>query len=202
MKKALFSLGTILGVVGLVAGATWAIFTSTATVDDNTFATGTLEIRVNGQPSIAGFSFSNAAPGSTVEKVFTLMNYGLPWFPAGPSTLPAKELDTGTQMESGDSDLYNALEASLYANAGWGGCSNPVVVFVPGKGCTVYDGLLKDLDGDILHATQWGLHPDLIPGNSFTMTFVVELPVSAGDSLQGKSTTFDLIIDAYNPHRP
>ena len=200
MRKILLSLGTILLVMGLVAGATWAVFSSTATVSPNTFSTGILEIRVNGSPTTAGFNFTSAAPGGTAEKVFTLMNYGAPWF-AGPSTLAAKELDTGTVMTSGHSALYNALTAKLYANAGWGGCSNGGVVFVPGKGCTVYNGPLNALDGDILHATQWGAHPDLIPGNSFTMTLVVELPVSAGNDLQGKSTTFDLVIDAYNPHR-
>lgn len=200
MRKILLSLGTILLVMGLVAGATWAIFSSTATVSPNTFSTGILEIRVNGSPTTAGFSLTNAAPGGSVEKVFTLMNYGAPWF-AGPSTLPAKELDTGTAMTSGDSELYDALVAKLYANAGWGGCSNPVTnPYVAGKGCTVYNGPLNALDGDILHATQWGAHPDLVPGNSFTMTLVVELPVSAGNELQGKSTTFDLVIDAYNPH--
>jgi predicted ribosomally synthesized peptide with SipW-like signal peptide len=201
LKKTLLSLGLILLVIGVMGGATWAIFSSQAKVENNTFATGTLEIRVNGQPATAGFNFTNAAPGSSVEKQFTLMNYGAPHF-AGPSTLPAKELDTASAKTAGDDSLYNALQAKLYANAGWGGCSNAGVAFVAGKGCTVYSGPLSGLDGDILHATQWGAHPDLIPGNSFTMTLVVELPVDAGNELMGKSTTFDLVIDAYNPHRP
>ena len=88
-------------VAALVVGATWAVFTSTATVDNNTFATGTLEIRVNGQPSTAGFNFTNAAPGDMTTKVFTLQNYGTPYF-AGPSTLPAKELAVSTVKESGN----------------------------------------------------------------------------------------------------
>ena len=53
---------------------------------------------------------------------------------------------------------------------------------------------------DILHATQWGTHPSLVPGNSFTMTFEVELPETHSDqsALMGKSTTFDLLVDAYS----
>jgi len=199
--RILKSLAIIGAVAALTVSATWSVFRSSASVAGNTFATGKLEIRINGSASIAGFNVSNKAPGDSVTKVFTLQNYGLPWF-AGPSTLPAKELATSTVMTAGDSILYDALNAKLYANAGWGGCSNPGVVFVPGKGCTVYDGPLNGLTGDILHATQWGAHPDLIPGNSFTMTLDVELPIGAGDSLQGKSTTFDLVVDAYNPHRP
>ena len=202
--KIVKSLIVIVAIAALAAGATTAIFTSQATINDNPFATGTLEIRINGQPTIPGFSVTNAAPGTSTTKIFTLMNYGLPWF-AGPSTLPAKELAVSTPQDSGDTDLYNALVANLYANAGWGGCSNPGVVFVPGKGCRVYSGPLTGLDGsastDILHYTQWGAHPDLVPGNSFTMTLDVELPVSAPSSLMGMSTTFDLIVDAYNPHR-
>ncbi|HUW24242.1 MAG TPA: hypothetical protein VMW04_01305, partial [Patescibacteria group bacterium] len=85
--------------------------------------------------------------------------------------------------------------------AGWSGCSDSGVVFVSGKGCTVFDGLLKNLSGDVLHATQWGTHATLVPGNSFTMTLEVGLPSTAGSALQGKSTTFDLLITGYNPHR-
>lgn len=200
MRKTLFSLGIILMVLGAMAGATWAVFSSQAKVENNTFATGTLEVRVNGKTATQGFTVENAAPGTSVEKVFSLSNYGAPHF-AGPSTLPAKELDTGVVKTSGDDDLFNALNAALYANAGWSGCSNAGVDFVAGKGCTVYEGPLKDLDGDILNATQWGTHPDLVPGNSFSMTLVVELPESAGNDLMGKTATFDLLIDAYNPHR-
>jgi hypothetical protein len=52
-----------------------------------------------------------------------------------------------------------------------------------------------------LYATQWGSHPVLAPGNSLTMTLEVELPDSGSDqsNLMGKSITFDLAIDAYNP---
>ena len=201
MKKIILSLITIIVALATVAGATYGVFSSQATVAGNTFATGVLQVRINGLPSIAGFNFGNAAPGDSTEKVFTLMNYGLPWFPSGPSTLPAKELATSVNKTAGDDILYNSLTAKLYANAGWSGCSNAGVIFVPGKGCTVYSGPLSGLTGDILHATQWGAHPSLAPGNSFIMTLVVELPVGAGDELQGKTTSFDLFVDAYNPHR-
>lgn len=195
------SLITIAAVAAVAATATSAYFTDKATVADNSFATGTLEIRINGQESRAGFNFPNAAPGDVVSYPFSLQNYGAPHF-AGPSTLPAKDLLATTIKNSGDNDLYNALTARLYANAGWGGCSNAGVAFVAGKGCEVYNGPLKDMyQADILHATQWGVHPDLIPGNSFNMLLEVELVNTASDqsALMGKSTMFDLDVDAYNP---
>ena len=200
IKKILLSIGTILLVVGVVSGATWAYFHDQAVLGDNTYATGTLEIRLNGQESLPGFSFTNAAPGDVASKVFTLSNYGAPHF-AGPSTLDAKGLTATAANASGDTDLYNELVARLYTNVGWGGCSNPGVTFVSGKGCEVYNGLLKDMSAeDILHATQWGTHPSLVPGNAFTMTFEVELPETHTDqgALMGKSTTFDLLVDAYS----
>jgi predicted ribosomally synthesized peptide with SipW-like signal peptide len=201
MKKILISLLTIAAVASAVTVGTRAVFSDQAVLGDNTFATGTIEIRVNSQERATGFNFTGAAPGDSVEEVFTLSNYGSPHF-TGPSTLDAKELVASSQRTAGSNQLYNQLNAMLYANAGWSGCSNSGVNFVSGKGCEVYSGPLKDMnEADILHATQWGASPDLATGNSLTMTLVVELPTSAPSSVQGTSTTFDLLIDAYNPHR-
>lgn len=196
---------TILAVAALAVGSTWGIFSSSASVAGNTFATGILEIRVDGSPSATGFTYTNAAPGDVATKTFTLMNYGPSGFPTGPSTLPAKEILPKAVKTSGSSALYNNLQARLYANAGWTGSSNPGThPFVSGKGCTVYSGPLSGLTGtsaqDIMHATQWGPHATLPAGWSLTMLLEVELPTSAGNSLQGKTTTFDLVMTAYNPH--
>lgn len=204
MKRSIIkSAATILAVAVMAAGATYSIFSSQATVTGNTFSTGVLEIWVNGGPTTTGMNVSNAAPGDIGTKVFTLSNANAANF-GGTSTLPAKEIAPKAIRTSGDTSLYNTLNAKLYANAGWGGCSN-AVPFVSGKGCQVFSGHLHDLNGsaaqDILHATQWGTHPDLPAGWSLTMTLDVELPVSAPSSLMGKTTTFDLQLTAYNPHR-
>lgn len=184
----------------MISVGTWAYFKDQAVLGTNTYATGILEIRLNGQEKLPGFNVTNAYPGLVASKVFTLSNYGAPYFP-GPSTLDAKGLTATSKETAGDNDLYNALVARLYANAGWGGCSNAGVAFVSGKGCEVYNGPLRDMsEEDILHATQWGVHPSLIPGNSFTMTFEVELPETGVDqsALMGKSSSFDLLVDAYH----
>ena len=201
--KILKSLVVIVAVAALAAGATTAIFSSQTKLDDNTFATGTLEIRIDSLTAAPGFNFTNAVPGDMTTKNFTLMNYGLPWF-AGPSTLPAKELAVSAPQDGGDTALYDALIVTLYDNAGWGGCNTPGD-WVAGKGCRVYTGSLSGLDGsgstDILHHTNWGAHPSLAAGSSLSMKMEVELPISADSSLMGMSTTFDLVIDGYNPHR-
>ena len=201
-KRILTSLAVIFAVATIATGATVSYFSSTASVTNNTFATGILEIRVNGSSSTSGFNYTNAAPGDCATKVVTLSNYGAPWF-AGPSILPAKEIWVGTANQSGDVNLYNALVGKVYVNAGWSGCSNPRVQFVAGKGCKAYEGSLGSMDADILYATQWGTHPSLVPGNSFTMTLEACLP-NSGDqnALQGLSTMFDFVFNAYNPTRP
>jgi predicted ribosomally synthesized peptide with SipW-like signal peptide len=57
MKKRLFSsLALIVLVTSLLAAATMAVFSSQAQVQNNSYATGKLEVRVNGQPAITGIS--------------------------------------------------------------------------------------------------------------------------------------------------
>ncbi|NTW89293.1 MAG: hypothetical protein HGB37_00030 [Candidatus Moranbacteria bacterium] len=198
MMKILKSVSMIAAVAAIAGGATYAYFSDKATVTNNTFSAGTLDIRVDGEPSIVGFNVQNAIPGTVVEKQFTLQNYGQPYF-SGSSTVSAKKLLTTAVKKSGNpGELFNALTVSLYANAGWGGCSNPGVSFVAGKGCEVYKGPLSGLSGvDILHATQWGATPSLAAGSSLTMTLDAELPETGGDqsTLQGMLAQFDLSIE-------
>lgn len=193
----------IVATVGLVAGATAAYFSSQATVQNNSFATGKLEIRVNGQSVKTGVSLTNAAPGDSKSGSFDVQNYGAPWF-GGPSTLTAKEIAINIANMTGDTPLKDNVTLALYANAGWSGCSNPGVVFVPGKGCTIYSGLLNGMtEQDVLHFTQWGAHASLPAGNSITINYDFGLPNTGGDqnAMQGQTTAFDLVVTGYNPHR-
>lgn len=189
MKKILISLITIIGVGAFATTATRAVFSSTATVTNNTFATGTLEIRVNGQPTIAGFNVSAMAPGDCTTGQFGLNNYGAPWF-GGPSNLDAKELiaKVSNAYAGTDTDLYNALTLKLEANRGWPTWE------------TDYDGPLSALVAgeSSVFGTRW---TELVHGESIDVKYTVCLPASASDSLQGKTTSFDFIFTGYTPHR-
>ncbi len=171
---------TIAFVGALSVGATSAVFTSQATVEDNTFATGTLEVRVNGQSSIDGFDFDNAAPGDCYDGQFTVNNYGAPWF-AGPSTLDANTLTVSAVQDGGSTYLFDKLEIDVNANRGW-----PTAM-------DVYDGSLSGLTSADLLAPRWS---SLVPGNSEDVYYEVCLPADADDSYQGLSTTFDFMVDA------
>lgn len=183
MKKILLSVMTIAMVGAIAVGATNAVFTSQATVDNNTFANGVLEIRINGQPSIAGFNYTNAAPGNCKSGQFGVNNYGAPWF-AGPSTLAAKSLKISAVNDGGSMHLYDKLNVTIEANRGW-------PTWMP-----VYNGSLNGLTNADLLAPRW---TELIPGSSEDVKYNVCLPVDADNTYQGLSTTFDFLVDATNP---
>jgi len=185
IKKTYISIALIALVLTVVSAATWAVFSSQAKNDNNTFATGTLEIRLNGQQSLGGFTFTNAAPGDCKTGQFGVNNYGQPYF-AGPSTLAAKEMVITSVYDSGDTGLYNTLTAKIEANRGW-----PTRMLV-------YNGPLSGVSEEDLLTPNW---TELTAGNSEDIFYEICLPTTADNTLMGKSTTFDFLVDAYNPKR-
>lgn len=189
MKRIILSLSLIVLALTVVAGATRAIFTSQATVTGNTFATGILQIMVRSGSgtgsSISGISIENAAPGQCMNGQFAVLNYNAGNF-GGLSTLPAKELVISVANPTGDSGLYSALTISVGANRGWP------------DWMSVYSGALSGLSEANLLSPRW---TDLPAGWSEDVQYSVCLPTTASDTLQGKSTSFDLRVNAYDPHR-
>ncbi|MFA6423544.1 MAG: hypothetical protein WCW17_03800 [Patescibacteria group bacterium] len=181
MLKIAKSLVVVFAFATMAVGATQAVFTSQAKVTGNTFATGVLEIRINGQTSTTGFNMTNAAPGTEKTGQFTLMNYGAPWF-AGPSTLSAKALTLSAVQTTGSSYLYNGLEITITKDAG----GSPETIYTgPLSGFSMQDALVS-----YYHSAG------LVPGNSETIKYSVSLPASADNSYMGLSTTFDFVADA------
>lgn len=81
--RKIFSSILTIGVVGsALAGATYALFTSQATSQDNTFSTGNASLLIANDvaspgsysDSISGFSATGLIPGSTTDKLFWLKN--------------------------------------------------------------------------------------------------------------------------------
>lgn len=186
MRKIILSLALILSVGAVTYGVTKAIFTSQAVMGVNTFATGTLQVRLNGQAHLTGFTFSPAAPGDCKTGQFGVNNYGAPYF-GGPSNLDAKELVISAEQDGGDTGLYNALTVKVEANRGWP------------DWMLVYDtDPLNGLFEEDLLQPRW---TELIPGSSEDVRYEVCLPADADSSLQGKTALFNFVVDAYNPHR-
>ena len=78
MKKVLFSLAALALVIGMVGAGTFAYFSDTETSNGNTFAAGTLDLKVGGKddPIAAQITISNMKPGDTGSKTVALANAG------------------------------------------------------------------------------------------------------------------------------
>jgi predicted ribosomally synthesized peptide with SipW-like signal peptide len=179
------SLITIVAVAAVAVGATGAYFSSSVDISDNTFSTGTLEIRINGvADEIDGVSFGPAAPGACSIHTWTINNYGAPWF-AGPSNLPAKQLtlalDDINDEPGMSTELFNALNMKIEVNRGW-----PTWM-------QVYDGPANGFtSGDLLNP-RW---TELVAGNSEELKATVCLPDSGDQSdLMGLTSEWDFIVE-------
>jgi len=181
--KILRSLAIIGVVAAMAVSATGAYFTSTATINGNTFSTGVLEIRVNGQPSITGATFSPMAPDQVASSPeYHINNYGPRWF-SGPSTLAAKKL-TLSVINPNDfgSGLWDQVMIKVEVNRGWPTWQE------------VYNGKINGLSNVDLLSPRW---TELAPGESEMMRYHIWLPNIAGDqnALMGKTLTWDFAIE-------
>jgi predicted ribosomally synthesized peptide with SipW-like signal peptide len=181
MRKIALSMAIIAAVCLLAVGATSAYFSSTATVTNNTFSTGTLQIRTNGMVTRPGETFSPMAPDQVGTAQFDVNNFGSPWF-AGPSNLTAKKLLLSVNNATGDSGLWNSLYIKVEVNRGWPNWQQ------------AYWGPISGLsNADLLHP-NW---TELAPGNSETLRYSVWLPDSGGDqnALMGKTVHWDFTVE-------
>jgi predicted ribosomally synthesized peptide with SipW-like signal peptide len=183
MFKIAKGLLTIVAVAAIAVGATGAYFSSTATITNNTFSTGTLDIRVNGEPSVVGATFSPMAPDQIANSPqYEINNYGQPWF-NGPSNLTAKKLILNvTNPNDFGSGLWDKVKIKVEVNRGWPAWQ------------VAYDGDIKSLANVDLLNPNW---TELIPGSSESFRYQVYLPDDGSDqgSLMGQTLTWNFAIE-------
>src|SRR3989338_1516792 len=78
-RQILMGIISIFAVVGLVGGVTFALFSSQASNNGNTFGAGTMELRINGNEDSTSspvFSVTNAKPTDVIDQVIILSNTG------------------------------------------------------------------------------------------------------------------------------
>lgn len=165
---------SILG-VGLVAGAPWAVtqavWTDSASVGANTFASGSVDISTN--PTTALVSYSAMAPGDKVTAPITVTNAG---------TLQLRYAISASI--SGSTVLSDGL--TLTIKSGVTTCSN---AGFGTDGTQLYTGSLTA--GAVGSSTQGSQAGDRTLNASATETlcFQVQLPSGAANSLQSLSAT-------------
>ncbi len=189
MKKIILSLVVITLMTASSIGATRAYFSDTATITGNTLSTGALELRVNGEPTVVGATFTGVVPvdgfeDGSVSPVYALQNYGPPWF-AGPSSVDAKSLVLNVENANDNgSGLWQKVMIRIEVGRLSGAMEH-----------TVYEGKLEDLIDVDLFAGHWS---ELIVGSTQDMRYTVYLPESGSDqgSLMGSELTWDFVIEA------
>ncbi|OGK18147.1 hypothetical protein A3D80_02705 [Candidatus Roizmanbacteria bacterium RIFCSPHIGHO2_02_FULL_40_13b] len=179
-RQILFSLISIVSVVGMVGGSAFAMFSSTATNDGNTFGAGTLVLEIDGEPgsgSSQKFIVTDIAPGESETQMLALSNTG---------SIDATSVVLSSIGHTGSSpDLGDKLTLRMYDDNG--------------TTVGVFDG------GDTLRGTAhitdgaWSnisMGFGLLTGETHNVFAVVTFDSDADNSYQGMSSFFDLNFQA------
>ncbi len=184
MVKIAKSLITILAVAAVAAGATGAYFSDTATIAANSFETGKLEIRVNGQQTISGQHFYNMYPSD----VDTAIPYILSDSIMAESTLAAKTLQ------------LNTANANDNGSGLWGATKIRVEVrdnIAYGPWTSAYEGDISSLNNvDLIHVIGLSqLGP--VSNQSIALRYQIWVPETGENqnSLMDKSMSWDFTIE-------
>ena len=163
-----------LGVVGVVfaTGSTFAAWTDSATVDGTTFSSGTIDLKVQGQDAVTGYTNLNLTtmvPGNSVAGVLTLKNGG---------TAPLKYTAATTASNADGKNFGTALAVKVTGATTVTGTSPAATC-----GGTTLAGTGTGLGGSLVTTGRL-----LAPGASETICVQVTLPGTAASSLQGATT--------------
>lgn len=178
MSRTLLVLMLVAGLMALFVGYGSALWTSTATVDANTFTTGTLQLTTS--PTTALVTFSNMAPGDKVTAPITVTNSG---------TLDLRYAITDSVTNADSKGL--GAELTLAIKSGVTTCTNGGFGT---DGTSLYNNVLGSLGstlnvvGDPTPGAQAG-DRTLAASNSEVLCFQVMLPTNASSSYQGATTT-------------
>lgn len=166
---------------GLLAGLASvgsALFTSTATIDANTFTTGT--VILNTSPTTALVTFANMAPGDQVTAPITVTNNG---------TLQLRYAVTSVATNTDAKNLRNQLVLTI--KSGVTACTNGGFGT---DGTQLYTGVLgsdspgTNVIGDPTVGQQTGDRALNASANE-TLCFNVTLPSATSNSYQNTTTT-------------
>ncbi len=182
MLRIIKSLLVISVVAAVGVGATGAYFSDTATITGNTFATGKLEIRIDGMQTIHGMHFVNEYPSDIDNSVPYVISNSL--FIGG-STLNAKTLQLSTTNVSGDPGLLAATKIKVEVKRLLGGSWQDAGTYPVGS--------LNNVD--LIHAPL-GL-ADLSPLEGIALRYKIGVPETGvnQNELMQKSISWDFAIE-------
>lgn len=215
MKKIAMSFMTIAAVLVLIAGATRSAFSDNATSYNNTFSSGTLDLKLSDadegwSDAVSGTWNSPAswAPGDEVDATLHLYNSG---------TVSAEAVYANWNNLRDPDGLSNVIEVTWLSDS-TDPTTNNIQPFIDR-----YDGVQGNHDGVLSLAElvagvgsartpapnqarfyadfdESYTHPVLPAGGTFDIKMKYKFMESAGNEYQGKTCQFDLTLQAAQHH--
>lgn len=178
------SLFVIAAVAAIAGGATFAYYSDTATMSGNTFSAGTMDLRIDKDPSSKnqvwsnGFTvpysylqqlgLTNVAPGIKGHQDIDIKNVG---------TVNGGDVTIKLKRTTSWNELASKLRFTIYFDDENNGFND--------EGAAVVTGTLDEFNGNMYTIGQ--LNKDQIA----TVRIMWEVPTSAGNEIQGDTVTFD-----------
>lgn len=161
---------------GIGSAGTFAHWTDQVTVTGVTFTAGTIDLKVNNQDSVTGYTtlnISNMVPGNSVAGVLTVKNAG---------TAPLKYTATTAATNADGKDLRSGMNVKVTGDSSVTGSS-------PSATCSgsALAGTGTSLNGGLVTTGRM-----LSSNTSETLCIQVTLSSSAASSLQGGTTDVTL----------
>ncbi|MGB9903868.1 MAG: TasA family protein [Desulfotomaculales bacterium] len=184
MKKKIFaSMFMIALMAALVGGATFAYFNDTETSTGNSFAAGTLDLKLDGgDDNVVKFTASNLAPGQSGKGTWTIRNAGnINGFVdlTGITVVNTGATPGTSEFADGSGDLGANMNVRLFIDANGNGDYD--------TGDTeIYNGPLNSI------ASDYNLNLPLNSGETKYIGLAWNIPGTVGNSIQGDSVSFSM----------
>lgn len=201
MNKIILSLVSIFAVAAIAATATAAYFADTETSTGNTFAAGTLDLKVDNQddPNIFHMVLNDMKPGDTISYYWDWKNSGTitgqPWLEIinlvdSENTLLEPESTLGDDAATGELSQYLMMKLNAPGNTGYVYPNQPACLD-SGSKCPLSTW---DDYSQIGQAPPWEVWQTISGGSTNDpMVLEFELPSSVGNQVQSDSLSFDIV---------
>ena len=200
MNKIILSLVTIFAVAAIATGATVAYFSDTETSNSNTFAAGTLDLKVDDQDddNIVSVTLNNLKPGDTAQYQWSWKNAGTidgePWLEIINVTdeendlLEPEEAD-GDSEDEGELSQYLLMKLNAPGDTGYAYPNQPECLD-SGSKCPLS---LWD-DYSQIGQSPWEVWQSIAAGaTNAPMVLEFELPADADNAVQSDTVSFDIV---------
>jgi len=201
MNKIFLNLISIFAVAAIAATATVAYFSDTETSTGNTFAAGTLDLKVDDQddPNIVSVALNNMKPGDTAQYQWSWKNAGTiegqPWLEIvnvaddDNGLLEPEKTAGDSEDEEGELSQYLLMKLNAPGSTGYAYPNQPECLD-SGSKCPLntWD------DSEIGKSSPWEVWQAIAAGaTNAPMVLEFELPSTVNNIVQSDTVSFDIV---------